>query len=158
MLQGSQGRTAPRGARQARGAEGGAGEHALRADAARAAAAVAVAIAFAACGGSTSAPYAANPTIASLQAAHWTARLTAGMPDTYTGARQVAYIEARAPDGAQIDMQLLETADKAGAELSAAERHGYRGTAIGNVLVVAHVTGATVPSSDVDALRGLLRS
>ena len=80
------------------------------------------------------------------------------MPNTYTGARQVAYIEARAPDGAQIDMQLLETSDKASAELSAATHHGYRGTAIGNVLVVAHVTGTTVPSSDVDALRSLLRT
>ena len=128
------------------------------AHAVRGAAAVAAAIAFASCGGSSSAAYAASPTVESLQAAHWTARLTAGMPNTYTGARQVAYIEARAPDGAQIDMQLLETSDKASAELSAAKQHGYRGTAIGNVLVVAHVTGETVPASDVDALRSLLRS
>lgn len=80
------------------------------------------------------------------------------MPQTYTGARQVAYLETVAPDGAMIDLQFLPSASAAAAEYAAAHGHGYNGAAAGNVLVVAHTTGQSLNSGDLDAVRMLLRN
>jgi len=115
-------------------------------------------LAIAGCGGASSGTvYEAQSTARSLQAAHWSARAVAGMPDTFTNARQVAYLETVAPDGSAIDLQFLETSALAVAELTAARQHGFSGTTIANAIVVAHTSGTTVPPGDLDALRSLMR-
>jgi hypothetical protein len=119
---------------------------------------VAGAMLVAACGSAAPATYDAAHTASAMKASGWTARSTAGMPDTYTGAKQVGYLETVAPDGAMIDLQFLASPSQASAEYTAAHQHGYNGAAVGNVLVVAHTTGQPVTSIDLDAVKSLLKS
>ena len=109
----------------------------------------------AACSGPT--VYDAGNTASAMRDAGWTAKSTAGMK-TYTGARQVAYLETVAPDGAQIDLQFLPSASDASAEYTAAHSHGYGGAAVANVLIVAHTTYQTVTAGDLNDVEGLLRT
>lgn len=101
--------------------------------------------------------YDAGNTASAMRDAGWTAKSTAGMT-TYTGARQVAYLETVAPDGAQIDLQFLASASDASAEYAAAQPHGYGGAVVANVLIVAHTTYQTVTSGDLNDVEGLLRT
>ncbi len=74
-------------------------------------------------------------------------------------ARQVAYLEAKAPDGPGLDLQFFEDTAKADSELGAASRQlpHFFGTTIGNVLVFSHDVGQPLPINDVDALRHLVQ-
>ena len=99
--------------------------------------------------------------LASLQAAGWTAKEAPGMPDTVSKFKQVGYLETTAPDGQQIDMQFMEDTPKAAAELAAvaAKSPSFQGATIGNVMVVSHSSmgDKPVPAADLDALRKLLK-
>ena len=101
--------------------------------------------------------YDAGNTASAMRDAGWTAKSTPGM-QTYTGTRQVAYLETTAPDGAQIDLQFLSSASDASAEYTAAHAHGYGGAVVANVLIVAHTTYQTVTAGDLNDVEGLLRT
>lgn len=124
-----------------------------------------VVLLLAACAGAaaTSGPqvFDAKASVASLRAAGWTANEAPGMPDTLSKFKQVGYLETTAPDGQQIDMQFMEDAPKAAAELAAvvAKSPTFKGATIGNVMVVerSSMGAAPVPAADLDALRKLLK-
>jgi hypothetical protein len=82
------------------------------------------------------------------------------MPDTLSKFKQVGYLETTAPDGQRMDMQFMEDAPKAAAELAAVQAKfaSLKGATIGNFMVVSHSMGDTpVPAADLDALRKLLK-
>lgn len=113
-----------------------------------------------ACGsdGPVNVTYDAGHTQSAMKGAGWTTRVTAGMPLTYTGAKQVAYLDTTAPDGAQIDLQFMDTPAHATAEYAVAHQHNYNGAAVGNVLIIGHTIGQSVTSGDLDSARGLLKT
>ena len=124
-----------------------------------------VVLLLAACSGAGATPgpqvFDVKASVASLQAAGWTANEAPGMPDTLSKFKQVGYLETTAPDGQQIDMQFMEDAPKASAELAAvvAKSPSFQGATIGNVMVVSHSSmgDKPVPAADLDALRKLLK-
>ncbi|MGH7687086.1 MAG: hypothetical protein ACREN2_09760 [Candidatus Dormibacteria bacterium] len=111
-----------------------------------------------ACGSSANVTYDAGHTQSAMKDAGWTTRVTAGMPQTYTGAKQVAFLDTTAPDGALIDLQFMDTPAHATAEYTVAHQHNYNGAAYGNVLVIAHTIGQSVTSGDLDSVQGLLKT
>ena len=124
-----------------------------------------VVLLLAACSGAAATPGAqvfdAKASVASLRAAGWTANEAPGMPDTLSKFKQVGYLETTAPDGQQIDMQFMEDAPKAEAELAAVVTKSptFKGATIGNVMVVerSSMGAAPVPAADLAALRKLLK-
>ena len=117
-----------------------------------------------ACSGAPTAPapqvFDAKASAAALQAAGWKAQEAPGMPDTLSKFKQTGYLESTASDGQQIDMQFMEDAPKAGAELAAVLKQSpsFKGATIGNIMVFSHPTGdATLSAADLGALRNLLK-
>lgn len=113
------------------------------------------------CGGSKPRTYDAGRSLTSLAAGGWKAARAPGRSDTVAHVRQVDYLETVAPDGQRLDLQFLEAPDQATRELEAtrAKTRGFKGTTVGNVLVIPAVDPTrAVPSLDLASLRSLLRS
>lgn len=114
-------------------------------------------------GGSASKPHAATraeAVTASLRSAGWQVRAVAGMPHTITGAPQLSYLQATAPSGTQIDLQLFATAAQARAEAAAAiaKLHGFRATALDDLIAFSRGDGhRRLTTTDLSALRAALR-
>ena len=109
-------------------------------------------------GGSGGSVISASGTTRSLRAAGWQVQPAEGMPHTYTGVRQVAWFNVTAPDGAMLELQLLEGAQQAQRELVAAKNHdhGFQATVVRNVLVCDHDGQEPVGDASLHALRQAL--
>jgi hypothetical protein len=93
-----------------------------------------------ACGGSSGgATYSPKASRASLTAAGWHVVTGKGMKPI-SGGRQVGYLIATSPSGPQIDIQFLESPDRAKNELAAVRRSDprFKGAVIGSALVLSH--------------------
>jgi hypothetical protein len=114
-----------------------------------------------ACGGSSNgAAYSPKASRASLTAAGWHVATSRGMKPI-SGGRQLGYLITTSPSGAQIDIQFLESPDRAKKELAAVRSTDpkFRGTTIGSALVLSHnAMGDTVISpSTIRQLKKLLK-
>jgi hypothetical protein len=79
------------------------------------------------------------------------------MPQTYSGAKQVAFLELISPDKVHVDAQFLGSANEATNEASQARKHGYRAIAIGSAIIFSHPSGSADLSAPVQvSLRRLL--
>ncbi len=92
-----------------------------------------------------------------LEDGGWTVTATDGMPRTYSGANQIAYLELVSPNKDAVDAQFLGNANEATIEATQAREHGYLAVAISNAIVFSHPNGAIDLSPQVVAsLRDLL--
>jgi hypothetical protein len=101
-------------------------------------AAIAALVLVAACARSDTTTYDPDRSVRSLREVGWVVSRVATPPETLGGGRQLAYLEATAPDRRRIDLQFLARAGAATEELAARRRRmsGFGGTTIGNVLVI----------------------
>lgn len=122
---------------------------------------MAVVAVVAGCARSDTRTYDPDRSVMSLRQVGWVVSRVAPPPETVGGGRQLAYLETTAPDRRRIDLQFLEGAGGATAELTVRRRRnpGFAGTTIGNVLVIpAGERADAVPEPDLAVLRSRLRT
>jgi len=112
-----------------------------------------------ACGSSdqpAAAPSGVADQVKALRSAGWSVKATKGMPHTYSGAKQVAYLDLISPQQVEVDAQFLGTDAEATTEAAEARKHRYQAVAIGHAIVFSHPNGADELSAEVQTALGKL--